>query len=171
MKLKIAYYGNPILRKKCEPILEITDEIRSLANAMLLMLEEVNGIGLAAPQVHFPLRLFVTCVPLSEDEETYIPGTPRVFINPTILSYSDSLISDGEGCVSIPNVYGDVDRPSEITVQATNLDGSSFQESFSGYEARCILHENDHINGKLFIDRLNKKQRDKIEPLLRKIKW
>lgn len=170
MLLKLAYYGNPVLRKKGEPVKEITDEIRKLVADMLETMHTEDGIGLAAPQVFKSLALFVTCVPNYVDEKTVIPGVERVFINPKILSYSDVTDNLTEGCLSIPKLYGHVIRPIKIVVEAMDLDGKIFTQEFVNYEARCILHENDHINGKLFIDRLDSEERQLFEPKLREIK-
>lgn len=170
MELKLTYYGNPILRRKCDAVQKITKEIKELALAMIEKMKVANGIGLAAPQVNHPLRLFVTCVPIQQDDESWEPGTPRIFINPRIVSTSDEIISQSEGCLSIPDVYGEVERPFEVTVEATDLEGNTFCETFSDLEARCILHENDHINGKLFVDRMDKRDRKKLDPLLREVK-
>ncbi len=172
MKLPLAYYGDPILRKKCEPIEEITDEIRQLVKDMIETLEAQKGVGLAAPQIKRPVALFMTYAPKRdpEDPEKWIPGKLRVFINPKITSYSDETSTYGQGCLSIPKVYGDVTRPFKIVISATDLDGNSFTEEFSDYEAQAVMHENDHINGVLFIDRLDVAERKKLEPQLRKLK-
>lgn len=170
MKLKLAYYGNPILRQKALPIEKITPEIRELIQSMFETMAVEDGIGLAAPQIHHALRLFVTQVPFPNDDDTWEPGTKRVFINPTIISFSEEVDDREEACLSIPNVSGVIERPIEVTVEALDENGKSFQETFYGLEARCILHENDHINGKLFIDRMDKNERKAIEKHLRDIK-
>ena len=181
MILKKALYGQPILRKKAEPVKEINNEIKQLVEDMFETMRDSNGIGLAAPQVFKPIALFITSVPIykydddghrndeGEDDEP-IPGVDRVFINPKILSYSEETCCLSEGCLSIPGVYGYVTRPITITVEATDLDGKKFTQEFKNYEARCIMHENDHINGKLFIDRMDPKERTEIEQDLRAIK-
>jgi len=170
MKLPIAYYGDPILRKKCISVDEITDEIRVLVEDMLETMRENNGIGLAAPQVHEGFRIFVTQVPYENEQDEWQEGTVRVYINPTIISYSNETHIDSEGCISIPTLRSDVERPYKITVKATDIDGNSFELNLEGLEARCVLHENDHINGVLFIDRIKGKERKLLEPKLRKIK-
>jgi peptide deformylase len=170
MKLKLAFYGNPILRKKAAPIAVITDEIKQLINDMIEAMDEKDGIGIAAPQVCHSIALFITRVPIVKDDDEWEKGTVRVFINPKILEYSKNEDSFSEGCLSIPKVYGDVFRPIKIKVEATGLDGKLFREEFSGLHARIILHENDHINGVLFIDRLDAKERKLLEPKLRDIK-
>lgn len=170
MILRVAYYGDPVLRKKTEPVKEINEEIHQLATDMIETMYAKDGIGLAAPQVYKSLAMFVICVPTYIDEKTMIPGVEHVFINPKILSYSEEKMTLGEGCLSIPNLYGHVTRPIKIVIEAMGLDGKTFTQEFINYEARCIMHENDHINGKLFIDRLDSKERQELEPKLREIK-
>lgn len=170
MKLPLAYYGNPVLRKKAEPIKEISDEIRQLIKDMIETMDLADGIGLAAPQIQKSLALFITRVPVKISEDKWEPGTLRIFINPKILGHSVEEWESSEGCLSIPKVYGNVIRPYKIKVEAKDLEGQTFIEEFTGLEARCIMHENDHINGTLFIDRVHGKERKEIEPLLREIK-
>ena len=171
MKLDFIYYGNPILRKKAKPVESISDEIKQLVDVMIAAMDQKDGIGLAAPQVNHSIALFITRAPIENDEnDEWEKGEVRVFINPKILSYSSDEDSFNEGCLSIPKVYGDVFRPIKIKVEATNLEGKRFTEDFSGMSARVILHENDHLNGVLFIDRLDTSERKKIDSKLREIK-
>jgi len=170
MKLKLAYYGNPILRKKAKPVHEINNEIKELVADMIVAMDEKDGIGLAAPQVSVSIALFITRVPIEKDHDEWDRGDVRVFINPKILNYSKEEDSFSEGCLSIPKVYGDVFRPLKITVEATDLDGNNFREEFNNLHARVVLHENDHLNGVLFIDRLDTEERKLIDSKLRDIK-
>lgn len=172
MLLKLAYYGNPILRKKAAPIPAITEEIVQLAADMLETMHHLkNGIGIAGPQLQHSLALFVVQFPAKEQEEDkYVPGDIEVFINPKILEVSEEREFDSEGCLSIPGIYCDVLRPIKIKVQAQGLDGTLFVKDYEGYEARMIMHENDHLNGVLFIDRMDPKERKAIEPKLNAIK-
>jgi len=169
MKRQLAYYGDPILRKKCEDVERIDDDVRRLINDMVDTLIEHNGIGLAAPQVHQPLRIFITAVPQEQADGNWSPGKLRVFINPKILHVSEKKEMRSEGCLSIPKVYAEVERPAKVQIQATDLDGNLFEEEFSGLPGRCILHENDHINGVLFIDRVSKKDRRKLDRRLQEL--
>jgi peptide deformylase len=170
MKLKLAYYGDPILRKKALSISVINDEIRDLVRDMIETMEVENGIGIAAPQVHRSLALFITHVPLELPDNSYSPGEIRVFINPKVLKISQEASECSEGCLSIPNLHGNVIRPLKVTFEALNLEGQSFSEELIGLEARAFLHENDHINGVLYVDRMKGKARQEIEPKLREIK-
>lgn len=174
MKLSMTYYGNPILRRRADEIVTITDEIRELAVEMEKVMDEQKGLGLAAPQIGHSIRVFITKAPVQktseEGEEEWERGPLRVFINPVILSYTEESWVYSEGCLSIPKIYGDVERPLTISVEALDLEGNRFVEQFTGWPARVILHENDHLNGVLFIDRLPKKERKKLEEPLKRIK-
>ncbi|NGX42644.1 MAG: Peptide deformylase [Chlamydiae bacterium] len=170
MKLPLAYYGDPMLRKKGVAVEVIDDEIRQLVRDMVDTMIEHNGIGLAAPQVHRSLDIFITAAPNKQPDGSWKPGELRVFINTKILFVSEEKESTSEGCLSIPTLYAEVVRPVKIRIHATDLDGNEFEEEFSGLEARDILHENDHVNGVLFVDRIQGKERKEIEPKLREIK-
>lgn len=170
MKLPLAYFGDPILRIKGKHIPIIDDTIQKLANDMIETMEAHNGCGLAAPQVHHSLSLFVTCIPRFLDDESIQPGKVRVFINPKILSYSKEMWICDEGCLSIPGLTECVSRPLEINIQATDLSGQQFEETFTEFDAHVILHENDHVNGVLYIDRLPSKRKKEIEAHLKTIK-
>ena len=170
MLLKIYYYDHPVLRKRCHPIKEITPEIRRLAMDMIETMDKYDGAGLAAPQVGHSIRLFVLREYLFTEDDRWTLSPPKVYINPKLHSPEGPLISDNEGCLSFPGLRFHVTRPDEITVEATDLDGNLFVEHLEGYNARLRMHENDHINGVLFIDRLGTRERKKIEPILRSIK-
>ena len=168
--LPLAYYGDPILRRKADPITEITDDIKRLVEEMIQTMDAADGIGLAAPQVHHSIRLFILRTPIPGPDDTYERGDVKVFINPKISSPNQFLADGNEGCLSIPGIRGDVLRPTEITVTYTNLEGKLEERKFTDWEARVIMHENDHINGVLFIDRMDKKERARLEPLLQNMK-
>lgn len=171
MKLPIAYYGNPVLRQKGVRVEEINDELKQFVHDMTETMIAERGMGLAAPQVHRTIALFITHVPhYNEEKDEWIEGTFRVYINPKITNRSDEEWEQDEGCLSIPGIRGDVYRPYGITIEYTNLQGERVTESYEGLEARCIMHENDHINGTLYIDRMHPKDRKEIENHLRNIK-
>lgn len=170
MLLSLAYYGDPVLRKKGAKIAEVNDEIRQLVNDMTETLHAHNGIGLAAPQVHKSLALFITCVGRMGKDKKWIEGDLLVFINPKILAYSEEQTVVAEGCLSIPNIYLEIRRPKSVTIEATDLEGNRFTREFHDLEAHCIMHENDHINGVLHIDRYHGKDRGKLDNKLREIK-
>lgn len=170
MKLSLTYYGNPILRKKGELIQEITDEIRQLAIDMIETCDANNGIGLAAQQVGKALKLFVLRRYIQLPDGKWGISEPKVYINTKILDHSKETEVDIEGCLSFPNLRLSIERPSKIKVESTNLNEERIVEELEGYNARVIMHENDHTNGVLYIDRIDEKTRHMIEPELREIK-
>lgn len=170
MLLKIRYYGDPLLRRRCEEISEITAEIRTLARDMIETMDKYNGAGLAAPQVGRSIRMFVLRHYIFEEDGRWSQSEPRVYINPKLYSPSDRTVCDMEGCLSLPGLRLPVHRPDKITVEAMDLEGNVFVEELEGYNARLRMHENDHINGVLYIDRLDVPLRKKIEPDLRAMK-
>ncbi|MBP5520179.1 MAG: peptide deformylase [Treponema sp.] len=159
MILNITKLGEDILRKKAEPIAEVNDEIRQLANDMLETMIDADGVGLAGPQVGKGLRIFVA---MSDDD------VKRVFINPQIIKTSEDVAAYEEGCLSIPQVYESITRPVRVTVQALNENGRPFTLDADGLLARIIQHENDHLDGILYIDRGDKAFAEKTEAQFRK---
>jgi peptide deformylase len=137
---------------------------------MIETMDANNGIGLAAIQVGRPLRI-ITIRPVLEDEngKSYL-GEAEVFINPVLANPSSLTEVLSEGCLSIPGLHFDVERPISIQIDALDIEGKKVSKEVSGFKAREIMHENDHLNGVLFIDRLLAKKRKEIEPLLREIK-
>jgi peptide deformylase len=171
VKLPILLYGNPILRKKGETITEITDEIRQLAHDMIETMDEGGrGIGLAAQQVGKALRLFVLRRYIDGPDGKWTVSDPIVYINPKILSVSEEKWVTEEGCLSIPKLNLPVERPFRIKIESTRLDGSHVVEEIEGMNARVVLHENDHINGVLYIDRVEEKYLRSVEAELKAIK-
>ncbi len=171
MILPLVYYGDPKLRMKCDPVQEINEEIRKLAKDMEETMFANNGIGIAAPQVGVLLRMFI-CLIEGDDAQGYpLHGTPKVYINPELSSPDRKVAQYPDGCLSIPGVYEKVERPISIEVKALDINGNAFIEKAEGWKARVIMHENDHINGVLFIDRMHSKERKKaIAAQLKKIK-
>ncbi|WP_213318577.1 peptide deformylase [Chlamydiifrater volucris] len=168
---EITYYGNPLLRRKADPIAKITDEVKALYCDMCETMEALKGVGLAAPQVGESLRMFVMCVEKETEEgELVFLKTPKVFINPVLSEPSKEKVSGREGCLSIPGLRGDVVRPDAITVEAMDLDGVVFKERYQGFLARIIMHENDHLNGVLYVDRMVDKDLLKLKKGLERIK-
>lgn len=170
MKLKLAYYGAPVLRKKGALIDKIDESLHQLIEAMIEVMDANNGCGLAAPQVHHSKALFITRIPVYADEVMVDPGKVRVFINPKIISYSDEMWACGEACLSIPGLSKTVVRPMEVVFEYTDLEGKKQEERFSEFDAHVMMHENDHINGVLYVDRLPPKIKKEIEPFLRGVK-
>lgn len=170
MKHQLVYFGNPVLRKKAEPVTAFDATIKDLVEEMKVIMQTYNGIGLAAPQVGVSKRIFITQVPVELEDGNWKEGELLVFINPTLSTPSEETNSREEGCLSIPEVYVSVERPLSIHVHAFSVEGTPFEATYTDLQARCCMHENDHINGVLMIDRTDKKRRKQIEPLLQKLK-
>ncbi|ABA06312.1 peptide deformylase [Nitrobacter winogradskyi Nb-255] len=149
------------LRLVSRPIETVTPEIRKLADDMFETMYDAPGIGLAGIQIAQPLRI-VTMDLARRDEEGELTPRPRVFINPEILSASEELSVYEEGCLSIPEYYEAVERPSRVRIRFTDLDGKVHEEDAEGLFATCIQHEIDHLNGVLFVDHLSKLKRDRV---------
>jgi peptide deformylase len=145
------------LRAIAEPIEKIDDEVRQLAKDMLDTMYDAPGIGLAAPQIG-ELRRIVVMDLAKEGEQP----DPIVMVNPEILKYSDETVVTEEGCLSIPELYYDVERPAEITVRYTDLDGEVVERDAGDRLAICIQHEIDHLDGVLYIDYLSRLKRDRV---------
>jgi peptide deformylase len=158
MKMPILIHPDPRLKKVAEPVADISDALRTLADDMLQTMYEAPGIGLAAPQVGVSTRLLVMdCV-----KEEGAEPRPMAMFNPEIVASSDETSVYEEGCLSIPEVYADVTRPAEVTVRWIDRDGNPAEETFDGLWATCVQHEIDHLNGKLFIDYLTGLKRQLI---------
>ena len=157
--LDIYKIGDEILRTKCEKVTVFDHALEILIDAMFETLEEADGVGLAGPQVGVDKRLFI--VSLND-------GTKKVFINPEILETSVETNPYEEGCLSIPGVYHNVTRPSKVKIYAQDEKGHAFTIDASGLLARVIQHENDHLDGKLFTDRLSEDEREKVLKLYHK---
>lgn len=147
MILDITKLGEEVLRQVAQPVPEVNDEIRQLAEDMFETMIAADGVGLACPQVGKSLRMFVL---IADDE------VRRVFINPQIIKTSEERCDYDEGCLSIPQIYESISRPKSITVQATNEQGKPFTLEADGFLARIIQHEYDHLDGILYIDRGDK---------------
>ncbi|PVE22436.1 peptide deformylase [Microvirga sp. KLBC 81] len=148
---------DPKLRLVSEPIKEITQEIRQLADDMLETMYDAPGVGLAAIQIGVPLRMVTMDVSKSEDERQ-----PMVLINPEITWASEEKRVYEEGCLSIPEYYEEVERPDRVRFRYMNLNGETVEQEADGLLATCVQHEIDHLNGVLFIDYLSKLKRDRV---------
>jgi peptide deformylase len=151
--MEILVLGNEKLRQKAAAIKKIGPEYRKIGEDLINSLHDGDGIGLAGPQVGLMERIFA--VHVKGDD-------PRIFINPSILETSQEVIKYEEGCLSIPGMYADVIRPKTVKVQAWNERGRPFTLEAEGILARVILHEYDHLEGVLFIDRLSEQKRNRI---------
>jgi len=151
--MQLVFYPDPILRRRAAPLQSVDAEVQARAKEMFRIMYDERGVGLAAPQVGWSVRLFVMN-PAGAEE----PERERVLINPVILEREGS-VTDEEGCLSIPDVRGRVERASRIVVESQDLDGNRKQEVFEDFEARIIQHEFDHLEGILFISRLSEAER------------
>jgi peptide deformylase len=162
--LKLRIYPDPILREKAEAITEFDDELRALAAAMIETMDRERGIGLAAPQVGESGRLIIA-LQMRDPEDN--DAEPLVLINPRVLSEGGDLWTYEEGCLSIPGVSAPVNRRFEIEVEYQDLDGVTQTLQAHGMFARILLHEIDHLNGRLFIDYLSTAQKSIIKKQLK----
>ncbi len=169
--LPLAYYGDPILRRKADPIVEISSDIRTLVSEMIETMDACDGVGLAAPQVHHSIRLFVVRKISDSSDDRGDLGVVEVFMNPVLLETKEKTWKAQEGCLSIPGIHGDVERPEEIVVEYLNLEGQKIKKHLSGWNAKVFLHEYDHINGVLFIDLLSGEEKKALEPILQKMHY
>jgi len=148
--LKITKYGSDVLRKVAEPVEEITDEIRQLARDMLEMMYDSEGVGIAAPQIGVSKRIIIV------DVEPYdLDKDPIVLINPEIVDQQGQEGAE-EGCLSVPEVRGEVKRAEKVIVEGLDLDGEKVRIEATELLARALQHEIDHLNGVLFIDHLSR---------------
>ena len=155
--LKVAKLGHPVLREMAKPVVVdqiLSSNIQRLIQDLVDTMREYGGVGLAAPQVHESLQIF-TVEALGSSRADKAPETPLlVLINPVLTSVSDKVVEDWEGCLSIPDLRGLVPRHQDISVQAYDPRGKIVNLTASGFLARVIQHEHDHLIGKVFLDRM-----------------
>jgi peptide deformylase len=145
----IVLYPDPILKKKSQPIQKVTPELKQLASDMTETMRDANGVGLAAIQVGETLRMMVMDVHYDQEEK----GEALVMINPEVLKEEGEEVAE-EGCLSIPDVREEVERALKVKVKFQDLSGKEQTGEFEGLLARCVLHEIDHMNGQLFIQKI-----------------
>lgn len=162
MKREISKYGAEVLIKKAAPVTEFDGDLKKLVADMFDTMYEAPGVGLAAPQVGVSKRLFV--MDCSKDH-----SRQYVFINPEIVSV-EGIQKGEEGCLSFPGIYFEVQRSERVVVRAQNADGEWFTGDFTELEARCVLHENDHLDGELFINRTGPMRREMVKRKIQKLK-
>ena len=160
MSIEIHTYPDKCLRKKARVVTCFDDELSSLTQNMAQTMYDAPGIGLAAPQVNIDKRIVV--IDVSEEKNDL-----KILINPEI-TYRDGVQEYEEGCLSIPGIFGVVERAAEIEVKAQDIAGNVYEFQADGLLAICVQHEIDHLNGVLFIDHLSKLKRDRIKKKLKK---
>jgi peptide deformylase len=178
MILQILEYGDPILRAKGKPIENIEGRICELAANMIETMHAANGVGLAAQQIGEALQLTVLDVSLVEDRPSTLKldgkdvdpkaAMPLVLINPEIELRGPTEVGV-EGCLSFPEITGDIERAKSVIVRAQTLDGGTIEIEASGFLARAIQHEGDHLNGILFIDRMNSAAKAALSSRLKRL--
>ena len=159
VKSEIALLGEPVLRQIAQPIDDVTHpDVQQLAQTMLFTLEGSNGVGLAAPQIFVSKRLMVVASKPTK-RYPYAPEMPAtVMINPEFSPLSDVTVKDYEGCLSIPSIRALVPRYHSIRVSYTDLTGQRLEVNFEGFIARVFQHEYDHLNGLVYLDRVDNNQ-------------
>ena len=182
--LEIIEAPSPLLKQVSKPVEKFDDELKTLVADMFETMYDAPGIGLAAIQVGMPLRVLV--IDLQEPDPDADPDdcgdhgcghdhrpvklTPRVFINPEVLAVSDDYSVYSEGCLSVPEIYADVERPATIRARWQDIDGNTHEEDMDGLMATCLQHEMDHLQGILFIDYLSRLKRQMALKKLEKLR-
>lgn len=182
---KILEVPDPVLKQVSKPVETFDDELRALVADMFETMYDAPGIGLAAIQVGVPLRVLVidlqpedldaepeVCTAHGGEAHTHYPTRrePRIFINPEILDPSPEFSVYSEGCLSVPEIYADVERPATIRARWQDLDGKVHEEEMEGLMATCLQHEMDHLEGILFIDHLSRLKRNMALKKLEKLR-
>ena len=171
MILPIYAYGHPVLKKMGEEISQEYPKLNELIENMWETMYHAKGVGLAAPQIGLAIRLFIVdTVQIKKEEESAFEGIKKAFINPVILNEEGELWSYEEGCLSIPNINGEVERQPKVTLKYMNEAFEEVTETYDGMNARVIQHEYDHIEGKLFIEKLSPLKKKLIQRKLENIK-
>ena len=161
---EILVVPDPILKQVSQPVEKVDDALRALMDDMLETMYAAPGIGLAAVQVGVPKRVIV--MDLAGKDE---PPQPRYFVNPEILWASEETAPYEEGCLSVPEIYDEVERPAQVKLRYQNYQGETVEEDAEGLFAVCIQHEMDHLNGVLFIDHLSRLKREQAVKKVKKL--
>ncbi|ANQ07564.1 Peptide deformylase [Plasmodium coatneyi] len=160
--LKIVLYPDPVLRKKCNEVVNFDDNLRTLVRSMFNVMYESKGMGLAAPQVNISMKIIVWNALYEKKKKE----NERVFLNPSIVESSLIRSKLVEGCLSFPGIEGKVDRPSVVSISYYDLDGNKHLKILKGIHARIFQHEYDHLDGVLFIDRFSQSEKHKVRAKL-----
>ncbi len=160
---EILVVPNPVLKQVSQPVAKVDDELRALMDDMLETMYDAPGIGLAAIQIGVPKRVIVMDIAGPDEEKA-----PRFFVNPEIVWSSEDTAPYEEGCLSIPDIYDEVERPARVKLKYLNYQGEEVVEDADGLFAVCIQHEMDHLEGVLFIDHLSRLKRDRAVAKVKK---
>lgn len=169
MILPIYLYGQPVLRKEASEVTPDYPELQTLIDNMFATMAHSQGVGLAAPQIGASLRMFVVDGTAVADDYPECTGFRRCVINPEIVEQSEEVVTGDEGCLSIPGIYEAVPRPSWIVLKYQDENFIEHTEKLTGWAARMALHEYDHLDGKVFIDRINLIRKQLIKSKLAQI--
>lgn len=148
----VTVFGDPVLRKKAEPITQDFQDLKGFIQNMFETMYSSDGVGLAAPQVSRAVRLFVLDTTTTEEDD--LTGIKKAFINPVIIEKSGDEWIMNEGCLSLPEIREDVLRPETVKIKYLDEDFNSHEETYSGFTSRVIQHEYDHLEGIMFVDYL-----------------
>ncbi|HET9406640.1 MAG TPA: peptide deformylase [Candidatus Sulfotelmatobacter sp.] len=159
----IVKYGNPVLEKAAETVNVFDGELKTLVDDMFESMYAAHGVGLAAPQIGISRRIAVIDITFKEDPEAKL-----VLVNPEII-HREGKHTQNEGCLSIPDFRENVTRPNKVTVRAQDINGKVFEKTGEELLARALLHETDHLNGKLYISHLSALKRDLMKRKIRKL--
>lgn len=176
-KLKVRTYGDPCLAAKAKKVDKVDGDVVKLGEMMIEAMRKYDGVGLAANQVGISLRMIVleipapkdAAFPLSPGEMELLQKMPLVILNPEITSFSQVLETREEGCLSVPKIYAEVERPASAHVKGQVLGGAGFSLDCGGLLGRAFQHEIDHLDGIVFVDRLSDSEYAKIKPELDKL--
>jgi len=157
--------GSPVLRERAKPVPEVDDVVRAFVDDLFETMHAAKGVGLAANQVGVPLRVAVVDVGGGDEHPD-----PLVLINPVVTPQGDLVETAEEGCLSIPDIFGDVERPVAITLEALDRDGKPYRMDVEGYKARAVQHEVDHLDGVLFLDHLSAVKRASLLSKWRRVR-
>lgn len=159
----VYIYGSPVLRKVAPDIPANYPDLKQLINDLFETMQHSDGIGLAAPQIGLSIRIFVIDATPLEDEHPEIKGFRKAFVNPHIVKRSDDLVMYNEGCLSIPSLREDVERPESIVIRYVDENFTPYEEEYHGLAARIIQHEYDHLEGILFTDKVSTLRRQLLK--------
>ncbi|MBO4371036.1 MAG: peptide deformylase [Paludibacteraceae bacterium] len=162
----IVIYGNPVLKKQAKPIDREYPDLKTLVSDMFDTMYKADGCGLAAPQIGLPIRVCVVDVSMMADEDPSLAGFKKAFVNPEILSYEGDETAREEGCLSLPGISETVRRPETITIHYFDEDWNEHTDTISGFAARAVQHEYDHLEGHVFVDKISLIRRQMISSKL-----
>lgn len=166
MILPMYIFGQPVLRKQAEEISADYPDLQKLISDMIETMKNAEGVGLAAPQIGLPIRLVVVDLDALKDEYPEYEGFLKAYINPQIVEYSEETCSIEEGCLSVPGIHESVRRPEKVHITYLDQDLQSHDEWVEGFLARVLQHEFDHLEGKMFVDRLTPLRKQMVKKKL-----